>query len=101
MSKVSDAATADGSAPFFKVFQDSWAKASATSQGSDDYWGTKDLNANCGKMSLTIPADLAPGDYLLRAEAIALHSAQGPGGAQFYSESACFNTSHTLRGDMN
>ncbi|KAH7132387.1 glycosyl hydrolase family 61-domain-containing protein [Dendryphion nanum] len=84
LSKVSDATTADGSSPFFKIFQDSWGKASSTSQGSDDYWGTKDLNTNCGKMDVKIPNDLTPGDYLLRAEAIALHSAQSPGGAQFY-----------------
>lgn len=84
MSKVSDAATADGSSSFFKIFQDSWAKASSTSQGSDDYWGTKDLNTNCGKMDVKIPSNLAPGDYLLRAEAIALHSASSAGGAQFY-----------------
>lgn len=35
-------------------------------------------------MDVKIPAGLAPGDYLLRAEAIALHAASSPGGAQFY-----------------
>ncbi|KAF2474916.1 uncharacterized protein BDR25DRAFT_215241 [Lindgomyces ingoldianus] len=84
MSKVSDASTADGSSSFFKVFEDTWGKASSTSQGSDDYWGTKDLNLNCGKMDVKIPTNLAPGDYLLRAEAIALHAASSAGGAQFY-----------------
>lgn len=84
MSKVSDASTADGSSSWFKIFEDTWAKASSTSQGSDDYWGTKDLNSNCGKMDVKIPTGLAPGDYLLRAEAIALHAASSPGGAQFY-----------------
>jgi cellulase len=84
LSKVSDASTADGSSSFFKIFEDTWAKASSTSQGSDDYWGTKDLNSNCGKMDMKLPSDLAPGDYLLRAEAIALHTASSPGGAQFY-----------------
>jgi cellulase len=84
MSKVADASTADGSTPFFKVFQDTWAKNTAGGGGSDDYWGTKDLNKNCGKMDVKIPADLAAGDYLLRAEAIALHAASGAGGAQFY-----------------
>ncbi|KEZ42487.1 hypothetical protein SAPIO_CDS5697 [Scedosporium apiospermum] len=33
---------------------------------------------------VTIPACIAPGDYLLRAEHIGLHAAQSPGGAQFY-----------------
>jgi cellulase len=35
-------------------------------------------------MDVKIPSGLAPGDYLLRAEAIALHAAGSPGGAQFY-----------------
>jgi cellulase len=42
------------------------------------------LNANCGKKEFTIPSDLATGDYLLRAEEIALHAAQSAGGAQLY-----------------
>jgi cellulase len=84
MSKVTDAATADGSSGFFKIFQDTWAKKSSGSSGSDDYWGTKDLNSNCGKMDFKIPSDLTAGDYLLRAEAIALHAASGLNGAQFY-----------------
>ena len=41
------------------------------------------LNDNCGKHEFTVP-DLAPGDYLVRAEAIALHVASQPDGAQFY-----------------
>lgn len=82
MSKVSDSATADGSTPFFKIYQDTWGKNAAGSTGSDDYWGTKDLNKHCGKLDIKIPTGLAPGDYLLRAEAIALHSAGGSGGAQ-------------------
>lgn len=83
LSKVSDSATADGSSSFFKIFQDTWRKNSPGSSGSDDFWGTKDLNSNCGKMDIKIPANLAPGDYLLRAEALALHSASGLNGAQF------------------
>ncbi|KAJ4335484.1 hypothetical protein N0V95_008893 [Ascochyta clinopodiicola] len=80
--KVSNSATADGSTPFFKIYEDTWGKNAAGSSGSDDYWGTKDLNTHCGKLDVKIPAGLAPGDYLLRAEAIALHSASGSGGAQ-------------------
>ncbi|KAF2854737.1 carbohydrate-binding module family 1 protein [Plenodomus tracheiphilus IPT5] len=81
---ASNDATADGSSTFFKIFEDTWAKNSASGGGSDDFWGTKDLNANCGRMDVKMPANLAPGDYLLRAEAIALHSASGIGGAQSY-----------------
>ena len=42
------------------------------------------LNDNCGHYTVTIPSDIAPGQYLLRAETIALHTASQPGGAQFY-----------------
>lgn len=84
MSKVEDAATADGSSEFFKVYENTWKKAPGSTQGDNDYWGTKDLNYNCGKLDFTIPEDIAPGDYLLRAEAIALHAASSSGGAQHY-----------------
>ena len=82
LSKVSNSATADGSTPFFKIYEDTWGQNSAGGGGSDDYWGTKDLNTHCGKLDVKIPAGLAPGDYLLRAEAIALHAAGSSGGAQ-------------------
>lgn len=82
LSKVSNSATADGSTPFFKIYEDTWAQNTAGGGGSDDYWGTKDLNKHCGKLDVKIPTGLAPGDYLLRAEAIALHAAGSSGGAQ-------------------
>lgn len=88
MSKVSDSSTADGSSGWFKVFQDSWAKNASGASGDDDYWGVKDLNTCCGKMNVKIPTDIAPGDYLLRAEVIALHTAASSNGAQFYM--SCF-----------
>ena len=83
MSKVSDATTADGSSGWFKIFQDTW---SPTKKGNadQDNWGVKDLNACCGKMNVKIPSDIQAGDYLLRAEVIALHVASSLGGAQFY-----------------
>jgi cellulase len=84
LSKVASAATADGKDGWFKIYQDTWAANPAGSSGDDDFWGTKDLNANCGQLDVLIPADLAPGDYLLRAEALALHAAGGPLGGQFY-----------------
>lgn len=96
MSKVSDSATADGSAGWFKFFQDTWAAVSGAATGDSDAWGTKDLNACCGKMDVAIPADLAAGDYLLRAEAIALHTASSAGGAQFYM--TCFQLTVTGSG---
>lgn len=83
MAAVADATSATGAdSAWFKVFQDTWA--SNGTSGSEDNWGTKDLNTCCGMMDVLIPADLPAGDYLLRAEAIALHSAAGASGAQFY-----------------
>ncbi|KAI2602190.1 lytic polysaccharide monooxygenase [Hypoxylon sp. NC1633] len=97
MSLVSDASAADGSASsWFKVFADTWAKNPSGASGDDDYWGTKDINTCCGRMDLTIPSDLAPGDYLLRAEALALHTAAQSKGAQFYV--TCFQLSVTGSG---
>ncbi|KAK3357776.1 glycoside hydrolase family 61 protein [Lasiosphaeria hispida] len=96
MSKVADASTADGSAGWFKVFQDSWAKAPSSASADGDYWGVKDLNKCCGKMDVKIPADLAPGDYLLRAEVVALHTAGSAAGAQLYM--TCYELSVTGSG---
>ncbi|KAI6323928.1 hypothetical protein MCOR34_001696 [Pyricularia oryzae] len=84
LSKVDNAATSDGSGGWFKIFEDSWAKKTGSGSGDDDYWGTKDLNTCCGKMNVKIPSDIASGDYLLRAEALALHAAGSSGGGQFY-----------------
>lgn len=36
------------------------------------------------QVAATVPACLAPGDYLIHVEHIALHSAASAGGAQFY-----------------
>ncbi|KAJ4418927.1 hypothetical protein N0V82_005276 [Gnomoniopsis sp. IMI 355080] len=59
MAKVTDASTAVGaSSGWFKVFADTWANTG--SSGSDDAWGTKDLNTCCGKMDVKIPTDIAP-----------------------------------------
>lgn len=84
LTKVADAATADGSTGWFKIFSNSWSKKAGSRSGDDDNWGTRDLNACCGKMDVKIPADIPSGDYLLRAEALALHTAGQAGGAQFY-----------------
>jgi cellulase len=83
MSKVADASTADGSSGWFKVFEDGWAPANKGA-ADNDLWGVKDMNSCCGKVDVKIPAQLAAGDYLLRAEVIALHTAGQSGGAQFY-----------------
>lgn len=77
MTKVDDATSADGSTPWFKIFESGYDAAT-------DTWGNDVINEGCGKQELTIPSDIADGDYLLRAETIALHTAGQAGGAQFY-----------------
>ncbi|KAF8653235.1 hypothetical protein AX16_004064 [Volvariella volvacea WC 439] len=77
LARVDDATTAVGA-------QANWFKIHELGLVRYDYWGTDVLNDNCGRMEVTIPSDIAPGDYLLRAEVIALHVAGSPGGAQFY-----------------
>lgn len=69
MAKVADAKTAT-SGSFFKVAEDGYTGTTAS-------WGTEILNANCGKRAFTVPKSLAAGDYLVRAEAIALHAGAG------------------------
>jgi len=79
MAKVSDSSTADGpSASWFKISE------MGMPSSNPDYWGTEVLNDNCGHYTFTVPKDIAPGDYLIRAEVIALHVASTVGGAQFY-----------------
>lgn len=53
----------------------------------------KHNNSCCGKMNVPIPSSIATGDYLLRAEALALHAAQSPGNGQFYM--TCFQITIT------
>jgi cellulase len=78
MAKVDDAKSASGSsASWFKVDEFGYDAGSKT-------WGTDKLNSNCGKRSFKIPSKIPAGDYLVRAEAIALHTAGQSGGAQFY-----------------
>jgi len=51
-------------------------------------WAVDKLITNKGKVSFRIPACIAPGEYLLRVELIALHGAGSYPGAQFYMECA-------------
>lgn len=78
MAKVDDATKASPSGlSWFKV--DEFGYDAATKK-----WGTDLLNDNCGKREFKIPGKIPAGDYLVRAEAIALHTAGSVGGAQFY-----------------
>ena len=89
MAKVSDATTAK-SGSFFKVAEDGYSGTVAS-------WGTEILNANCGKKAFTVPASIAAGDYLVRAEVLALHS--GAGNQQPYV--SCFQVRVTGGGSAN
>ncbi|QRW03289.1 glycoside hydrolase family 61 protein [Ceratobasidium sp. AG-Ba] len=77
MAKVDNAASASGTSA-------NWFKVAQTGLVSKDYWGTDVMNAACGKVTFKIPSNIAAGQYLLRAEVIALHVASSVGGAQFY-----------------
>ncbi|KAF5363568.1 hypothetical protein D9756_000130 [Leucocoprinus leucothites] len=63
-----------------------WTKiySSGLLNPSSQQWATDVVNTNSGKHSVTIPSSLPAGEYLLRAEIIALHVAQSYPGAQFY-----------------
>lgn len=57
--------------------------------GSSPIWAVNELIANNYAWNLSIPANIAPGNYVLRHEIIALHDANLPGGAQNYPQ--CIN----------
>ncbi|KAH8430903.1 uncharacterized protein LDX57_008567 [Aspergillus melleus] len=52
-------------------------------------WGDDQLIENDNSWLVQIPESIAPGEYVLRHELIALHGAQTAGGAQNYPQ--CFN----------
>ncbi|KAF1964858.1 endoglucanase II [Bimuria novae-zelandiae CBS 107.79] len=84
LKKVSDAKTDTG-------VGSGWFKIAEDGLGSDGKWGVDRLIANGGVQTITIPQCIAPGQYLLRGELIALHGASSSGGAQFYMECAQIN----------
>jgi cellulase len=59
-------------------------------------WASDDLIANGLTWTTTIPANIAAGNYVLRHEIIALHSAGDPNGAQNYPQ--CINLKVTGSG---
>jgi cellulase len=78
LAKVDNAATSGWSGlKWFKV-------ASEGLDTSTGKWAVDKMIAGAGWWSFTMPSCLAPGDYLMRAELLALHSASTQGGAQFY-----------------
>lgn len=66
-----------------------WVKFAQRSIISGNTWVTDELIADNFTTTTTIPANLAPGDYVLRHEIIALHGAMSDNGAQNYPQ--CLN----------
>lgn len=60
-------------------------------------WATDTLIANNNSWTVTIPSDIATGNYVLRHEIIALHSANNVDGAQNYPQ--CVSLAITGTGD--
>jgi cellulase len=82
LAKVDNAATASlNGLRWFKIWQDTFDTGSKT-------WGVDNLIKNQGWVYFNIPTCLAGGDYLLRVETLALHSANKPNQAQFYQSCA-------------
>ncbi|KAI0887932.1 glycoside hydrolase family 61 protein [Annulohypoxylon maeteangense] len=80
LAKVDNAATAQATGlKWFKVAEDGL---------SNGQWGVDKMISNNGWHYFTMPQCIAPGDYLMRVELIALHGAQNQGQAQFYMECA-------------
>jgi len=59
-------------------------------------WASDELIADGNKWTVTIPSSVAPGNYVLRHEMIALHSAYDQGAAQNYPQ--CINLKVTGSG---
>ncbi|KAH6845797.1 glycoside hydrolase [Chaetomium sp. MPI-CAGE-AT-0009] len=78
LKKVDDATNNPGAGP-----GDGWFKISEVGY-ENKVWGVDKLIADEGIQTVTIPECIEDGDYLLRFELIALHSASAPMGAQFY-----------------
>lgn len=80
LAKVDNAASAGTSGlKWFKIAEDGL---------NGGTWAVDTMIANQGWNYFTMPTCVAPGDYLMRVELIALHSAQQQGQAQFYMECA-------------
>jgi lytic cellulose monooxygenase (C1-hydroxylating) len=85
MAKVDNAATSPHAGlKWFKISEESF-------DAGKRRWAVDDMIANKGWSYTTIPTCIAPGQYLLRVELLALHSAYNSRGAQFYQSCAQLN----------
>ncbi|KAH7393079.1 endoglucanase IV precursor [Pyrenochaeta sp. MPI-SDFR-AT-0127] len=91
MAKVDDATSATSAdLKFFKIDEAGY---------TDGQWAASKLIANNLTWSVTVPSTIAPGQYVLRHEIIALHSADQENGAQNYPK--CINLEVTGSGTEN
>ncbi|KAH6615971.1 glycoside hydrolase [Chaetomium sp. MPI-SDFR-AT-0129] len=87
MARVDDAANADSNDPglrWFKIAEDGLDTATGT-------WGVDRMIAQGGWAYARVPECLEAGEYLVRQELLALHSAYDRMGAQFYQSCAQVN----------
>lgn len=80
-----------GSLSFAKI-----AESGLVSGSNPGTWAADELVANGFSWTVSIPASVAPGNYVLRHEIIALHSGGQPNGAQAYPQ--CINLEITGSG---
>lgn len=83
---------------FFKIAELGQIELGAGT-GTAGYWAADELLANGNAWTVTIPSSIAPGNYVLRHEILALHSAYDEGGAQFYPQ--CISLTVTGSGTQN
>ncbi|RDL33174.1 Endoglucanase II [Venustampulla echinocandica] len=83
MAKVDNAGTASAynSYSWFKIAEEGLNTGSGK-------WAVDTMIGNQGWWDFTMPSCIAPGQYLMRVELLALHSAYSAGGAQFYMSCA-------------
>ncbi|KAH0588117.1 Endo-beta-1,4-glucanase D [Termitomyces sp. J132] len=94
-------AKAPGDASSFNGQGAVWTKiySSGLLTANPQLWATDVVNSNGGKHSVVIPSSLPAGQYLIRAEIIALHVAMSYPGAQFYI--GCAQVAITSGGSAN
>lgn len=73
----------------FNKIDEAGLSANSTTPWTVGRYASDELIANGNKWTVTIPSYVAPGNYVLRHEIIALHSAYDPNGAQNYPQ--CIN----------
>jgi len=85
-------ASCGGSCSTFKTSSAKWFAIDKAGMNADGSYATDDLIAAGASWTTTIPFNIAPGEYLLRIELLALHSIGSP---QFYPSCSQIRVSGT------